>query len=570
MRPGESDELLSAYLDREVTPAEREVVESQLDASPDTRAELDALAELSLCLRTFDRPEAPSELKSNIMQGVATRRIAVVPVKPSMRRLRREWNVMTIAAIATAACGLYFAVSGWDSGNETKTTPFAVGMSDSAHPTVPASLSDMVLERDRVMFRNESGDGLARTPATSWTSSLETRRDLQPRSAAVSAPMSSPDAAAGSAPMRSNADFDGTAPVAGESSGSENSGLDKVALNDFLKTWAATDAPDRYVANIDLQVLDVRRTADGFQALLFDNGVMKGSEEEAPLAKKSGSGKKVAGDATDPKQGLNEHLESESMIAVYVDTTADRVVKSLEELSQKYEVVGIRLQQPLALAREVEDEVITDSTKKPKMAEKSQRRITTTDDVTNEYVLQQQANYLAFSETDEPADALAAIDAVNFGTTPQSGSHPAAESSTADSKLASTNPATRAAKMLANQKVDAATDTKDRNSLISLNYCSEVRLPLMNRFESAPYGDMNMNTNGIAPMEAKANRLSIQNTTGANNFAGSSLQANQPAINSGNAYSRYRQSSGRDGASTVRVLVVFQDAPIPARAKAER
>ncbi len=563
MRPGEADELLSAYLDREVTPAEREWIESQLDASPDTRAELDAVAELSLCLRTMDRPEAPPELKSDIMQALVGRRIEAVPAKPAGRRLRREWNVMTIAAIATAACGLYIAVTGLNTGNLAKKSSFAVSVTDSAHPTIRTSLDDLASDRERMMVRNEFGDGLTDTASETFSASFKRHADLAPRGAAENAPTSGPATPGSAVMLRGNAHIDGTAPVAGKPSSSEDNALDKVALNDFLNTWAATDAPDRYVANIDLMVLDVRRTATGFQALLLDNGVENAPENEARQAKLSGSGKKLASDAPAANAELSESLGDESMIAVYVDTTTDRVTRSLEELSLKYDVVGIRLQQPLALAREVEDEVIADPKNEVQMAEKSQRRATTPTDVTNEYFLQQRAYSLEAAEIDGPADAIKAVNTDDYAAALAS-TNPAAEASNPDSRLSPGTPAPRAAKFLANQKNEALANLKDRNAAVNLNYCAEVRLPFANNFGLVNNSDMN--TNGFAPFDAKSNGLALQNTSGTKDFARNSLPNHQVG-NSGAANGRYRQSSARDGGSSVRVLVVFQDAPLPAKAK---
>jgi anti-sigma factor RsiW/anti-anti-sigma regulatory factor len=57
-----SEELLSAYLDGELTPHERAEVERRLEESPSLREHLDELAEVSRQVRSLPRPEAPSEL----------------------------------------------------------------------------------------------------------------------------------------------------------------------------------------------------------------------------------------------------------------------------------------------------------------------------------------------------------------------------------------------------------------------------------------------------------------------------------------------------------------------------
>ncbi len=565
MRPGDSDELLSAYLDREVTPAERERVEAQLDASPDTRAELDALAELSLCLRTFDRPEAPPELKASVMQALAGRRIEVVtppPTKPAVRRSRREW-IVTITAVVTTACALFLAVSNWRPDHIVGTAAtYAARSSESAHTTLPVLFDDSSGLRKTERPRGEAIDGVS-SGAAPYFATMEANGDLQsPRPAAA---ISAPKVADSAVEFRNGSD------AARPMLGADHSGLDKVALNDFLNTWAATDAPDRYVANIDLQVLDVRKAVDGFHVLLHKNGVEKLPVDEVTRAKQEEAGKLIAADApAAPPLAAMTGWSDEGMVAVFVDTTADRVAKSLEELlSQKYDVVGVGLGQPLALARSTEDESLGLNNKEGKVGEKSQSRATTVDDVAREYVLlQQTANSLEFAETEGPADAL-----VTSNTTSPENQQVARNNQLARKSIAAPNRAAvetsalRTMKSTGDNLRENLADSNARTLGMSLNYCSEVRLPLVNNFELATNNELT--TNGAAIVDPKSNPL--QNAV-TNNSARNVPQQNQ-LFNynySGNTAQRYRQVNGRDGAPSVRVLVVFQDAPVLTKAKADR
>lgn len=564
MRPGESDELLSAYLDREVTPAERERVESQLDASPDTRAELDALAELSLCLRTMDRPEAPPDLKAGIMHALASRRIEAVPAKPLPPRWRREWSVMSIAAIATTACGLYIAVTGWEAQQTDHAVALNYKMADDVHPTMPTSLNRTASRRDRPQPLVASDLDSLRTSSTFSREAGE----FQPRSEIEGLPKSGPIAppTPGTAVMLAETKLGGTSPAAEKSSWTDANALDKVAINDVLNAWASTDAPDRYVANIDLYVHDVRRTADGFQVLLLKNGVEKGPGDESGTADAQGSGKKLTGDAVQAKPGTGGSQTDESMIAVYVDTTADRVTKSLEALSQNYEVVGVRVQPPLALARQVED-ALAEANADRKIEEKLQQRLTTVDEVAQEFVIFRQNSATEFFNENGPADALAVVDMESRSRRSQMEATP--DDAPAGSQLAKEKsvPMMRAAKVAEVQKRNNPDLLKDSNNALSLNYCSELRLPLVSNSELADFGTQN--SKGLAPLGLQPNRMLLQNSPTSNSLSGNSL-VNQTGNSYGNRYpQRARQADGLGEAPSVRVLVVFQGVTPALKTKGE-
>ncbi|MCI0361593.1 MAG: zf-HC2 domain-containing protein, partial [Planctomycetaceae bacterium] len=65
-----SDELLSAYLDGELSPAEREQIESHLAADPEARQLLDELRVLSSQVRELPRIAAESEFTERVIQAV--------------------------------------------------------------------------------------------------------------------------------------------------------------------------------------------------------------------------------------------------------------------------------------------------------------------------------------------------------------------------------------------------------------------------------------------------------------------------------------------------------------------
>ncbi len=543
MQPGDRDELLSAYLDREVTPAERAVVEARLDTSPDSRAELDALAELSLCLRTFDRPTAPPELKSSVMQALAGRTIANVPVpadKPR-RKHRREWMI-SIAAVVTSACGLFLAISNMNFSQQNfrftphvTTTTNATGTVDAVAETTPASF-----------------DALRPTgkPVDHRLMTLHDAEDLVKFNLSASAtPM--PMAAK---PSDGTLALEAEAKVSEGMEAKERSGnpLDKVALNQFLEMWASTDAPDRYVANIDLQVLDVKKAADVFQVVLKKNGV--GGANKAEMADASAT--------TELKSGQEKQSSDGSMIVIYVDSTADRVTKSLEELAQRHDVLDVNLRTPLALARMAEN---NGGEVRQELSESLQRA--ELDVVTNAYIAQNwmDLNSNGADDFDAPADALDAL--FSLGTEVASDA-PVARKQQAPNTAFKKMPVARGP---FNRGMDSkdAPESKIQALSNSLNYQSVVNLPIPNNFDKAAG-----NTPGPIPGNEALNNAPQLSRYADGQQAKALSQRNGVLLNESTnreyAEARNRAFYSRDANNgPVRVLVVFQDAPALLKAKAD-
>lgn len=319
--------------------------------------------------------------------------------------------------------------------------------------------------------------------------------------------------------------------------------LEKVALNQFLEIWASTDAPDRYVANIDLQVLDVKQSADKFQVLLLKNGVATLENRELAEAKVAAGSPARGSPKSEPRENKGTNTNDDgSMIAVYVDTTADRVTKSLEELAKQHDVLGVRLQPPLALARLADDAIA------PQAAVVSESLLRAElDDVTSAYANNQY--FLAQDLLDEegPVDALRVL--------------PSAKAVPADNERLKQLVTERAAMRQQRARTwntvekEGVARSKDNNfganSLSignTLNYSSVVKLPIANGFESAPAGAATSNTVLDAKPEpplAVAQRRSTP--------ALSELNANTaPAGRQRNAYNQA-------AANPVRLLVIFQD-----------
>ena len=101
------EDLLSGYVDDELTPDERAAVEAELAQSPEWRAVVDELRETRGMLRSLPWPNAPSDL----IAGVEARDdVAAAGTPAPVRELRPRWRrpatLVAAAAVAAAFIGV--------------------------------------------------------------------------------------------------------------------------------------------------------------------------------------------------------------------------------------------------------------------------------------------------------------------------------------------------------------------------------------------------------------------------------------------------------------------------------
>lgn len=99
----EFDELLSAYLDGEVSPEERAAVERRLEQSPQLRETLDELSEVGDLIRRLPKPRAPKDLPERVVAAIATKPLASTAAPPKRIRLFGTWPILA-AGTVLAAC----------------------------------------------------------------------------------------------------------------------------------------------------------------------------------------------------------------------------------------------------------------------------------------------------------------------------------------------------------------------------------------------------------------------------------------------------------------------------------
>jgi len=110
------DDLLSAFLDRELTAAEEAAVSKHLKSSPQARQELQDYQRLSELLQELPRRTVPAEFASSVMQRAE--RETLIPLDPvatvdrrsSRRKLSRRALALTAVGVVAASIALLMIV----------------------------------------------------------------------------------------------------------------------------------------------------------------------------------------------------------------------------------------------------------------------------------------------------------------------------------------------------------------------------------------------------------------------------------------------------------------------------
>ncbi|MEX2176860.1 MAG: hypothetical protein WD872_21010 [Pirellulaceae bacterium] len=119
-----SDELLSAYLDGQLSAAERATVDAELAANPDLRQLLDELQSLTLQVQSLPRLSAPADFSQRVVQAAvlaaAEKEATVEPARPqdssaSPHQIRRR-VLLPVVLAGTAAVAASVAMLFWRPG----------------------------------------------------------------------------------------------------------------------------------------------------------------------------------------------------------------------------------------------------------------------------------------------------------------------------------------------------------------------------------------------------------------------------------------------------------------------
>ena len=114
------DDMVSAYLDGELAPADRAAFEARLAADADARAELDDVAEVRTLVRGLDAPELPAGFVDDLLVAGAAEDAAadgtaehapVLDLHAARTRRKGRARFAAIAGSVAAAVALVVAVA---------------------------------------------------------------------------------------------------------------------------------------------------------------------------------------------------------------------------------------------------------------------------------------------------------------------------------------------------------------------------------------------------------------------------------------------------------------------------
>lgn len=399
-RPG-TDDLLSAYFDREVTPAERAAAEQLLERDITARQELEEIGGLSDLLRSLPHETAPDFLLSATLQRAEREALfahaAAAPVaiaRPRPRR-RREWLVVLAGLLTTSAAVLLMvntlpqaehapvgsmatesALVAFDSA-----TPEAVAKSENAwhfgEGNAKSATVDDSLEFRGAAFKKLESEGLAESAGGVGGGAAPPARVVEARQnsfmlradPAAPAPVTRFGVPAGE-PLSASTTPQALPGVLNFSDAPAdamfaNRGLQESSETDFGSMNTANNSirlgqvipylamnRDGAMSVIEFTVIDVDQAADSLEVLLSRNDVKPQSGDKTPEEKSPEEKTRLNGLAR--KQSGNR---SESLVAFYVQTGPELAGRVIRQLESEPWVVKVDLMPPVP-----GDELLSEST----------------------------------------------------------------------------------------------------------------------------------------------------------------------------------------------------------------
>lgn len=352
------EERLSAYLDGELSPPERDEVRRLLEKSPEARRELEELTALSETVQSLPRQSAPDETASAVLKRIerdslfgagpspaaegqpAARRSDGLSGLKGRGRGRRSWGV-AVAGLTAAAAVVAVLVSlphqPLADRSERTDPESAVAMRESSTPRRPAEAANA--------SSGQSGSE-RRAAASDQTTDAEAGEPQAQPSPAVADQLKPPRP--GSPPDRQRGRGEGPASpesadgrgAVGRSSSpsgrfekpSHNVDWSDVEIGDVVPYFKTSG--DR-VAVVEVTVVDIRRGWGAMQVLLARNSVPR--LDQADIDERDGE-----------EQRATSIARSHRPLALYVETTERQLASTLAALQKDASFVDLRLRRPVA------------------------------------------------------------------------------------------------------------------------------------------------------------------------------------------------------------------------------
>ena len=335
MNPVPPHHLLSAYLDGELSPAERERVERLLEESAEARQELRELEQIGQLLRQLPRESLPKTFALNLLdfcqsetavsEGETHALAGTVSAKsrqenplprpsPHAGFLKRRFGWIGLAALGiSAAAGLMLMLKRPDSPTENDNR---IARQETANPAGDRSASPMFAESDEQVFpMSDRGSLPADVPGEA---SSDAMTPLNAEAAALSPQADASPAPAGNAEERRL--------IAQEGANFKN-----IAPGDMAE---ALDRRGDEVAVVKLIVGDRQQALKELETLLRRHQIVLPGES--------------AFDQT--PAGFRDVRKDSSLAAVYVEAGNDRLTAALRDLQSGSAIQGLSMEAPISLA----------------------------------------------------------------------------------------------------------------------------------------------------------------------------------------------------------------------------
>ncbi len=313
-------ELISAYLDGEVSPQERAEVERLLEESPEFRADLDDFARLSDLIRGLPRESAPAELATAIRQQAERQALIGPEPTPPKRSLRRE-ILAALSGMAVTAAACLVAVNSLREENARRAPLVMREFRLPAGAPTEAAPADVSLTMRSV---SSSPDGAA-------LESEQSHFDQAPLAAKIAGtqPVPPPEM-----PLAATDAFNATMAL-DERLPESNLSRDSDWLGGVVTYF---EPATNNVPVLEFTVMDVDDIGGQLEVLLLNNGleVISDGRETMEAGKPGFAGKKMS-----TSQDAN-HLKT-----VYVDAPRDKIAQVLDTMVQQKLFSQARLQPPV-------------------------------------------------------------------------------------------------------------------------------------------------------------------------------------------------------------------------------
>ncbi len=269
------DELLSAYLDGELTAEETEAVEAQLGSSEESRRSLDDLRSLSTYLSDFPVASVPGSLQLSFPAS-----------RPTPRPPARSYRAPLVAAVVAAALVVVVAVIPRDSN----------------------------LTPDNQLLQVNAENAMTGGDAEFGPAAASAMADSTPESdAGVSGPIGGEFAAGGGGVL------------AGKGKLVFDKSLDNAEVGQIL---SAIDTSDDQAVVVRLTVVDIEQGLNSLRLLLQKHHIARADAAPAVVASRAvAEGARTRPDSRDRSQPVDDHL-----VSVVVQASPEQVTQAMSQL----------------------------------------------------------------------------------------------------------------------------------------------------------------------------------------------------------------------------------------------